>query len=558
MKKFLALILALCMCIAVLVACKDTETTDTDTETKAETTAETEAETKKPSSNDDDDEDEDDEGGEEDEGDENVPDAKIIEIGSVAEWEALATAGDPDKADFNNTTVKLTANIDFGTAKATTLFKTFMGTFDGDGHTVKGKTVSRMSLIANELVGATVKNVTVEGFGIVPPEGLNAEYVGIISQKITSGDADTTAEDFEPALTTISNVTLKNVNHDGVTSAHMASTARAGFIAAIVDNGALAVSDYTVDGGSIVCDAQGFSNGSAAGIGQVATTGNLSFERINLKGIAIKNNASPKGSLIGVITKAGESITVDKCNVEAVVVDNTSTAGSHALGGLIGFFKNTEKGSALTVNKASLDVVVMSAGTYSAVGGIIGRWGKDGKNCIGGSVTVNNCYVTGNISAYKGGFLGKDGTMCQVAPICGEFGSKEGSYTVTNTIMAVGVNQVDWRAFNGYLPEADADLTMSYMIEPRVITGYVSGRHITGTDGEGNETYEIISPNFTGCWTTITTRITGGSGTAEDPWKTEAYSKDGVGVISQSDINSKITKNGGYIESVTAYVPSAS
>ena len=203
MKKILALILALCMCIAVLVAC-DNKDTEVVTETKAETTEkETEADTKKPSSTDDDEEEDDeDEGGEE--GDGTTPDAAEISIGSVAEWEALATAGDPDKEDFLNKTVKLTANIDFGTATATTLFKTFAGTFDGGNFTIKGKTASRMSLLANTLDGATVKNVTVDGFAIsCPVEG--AENTSVIAANAMT--SNTTAEN--PTVT-FENITIKN------------------------------------------------------------------------------------------------------------------------------------------------------------------------------------------------------------------------------------------------------------------------------------------------------------------------------------------------------------
>ena len=453
MKKILALILALCMCIAVLVAC-DNKDTETETETKAETTEkETEADTKKPSSTDDDEEEDDeDEGGEE--GDGTIPDPSEISIGSVAEWEALATAGDPDKEDFLNKTVKLTANIDFGTATATTLFKTFAGTFDGGNFTIKGKTASRMSLLANTLDGATVKNVTVDGFAIsCPVDG--AENTSVIAANAMT--SNTTAEN--PTVT-FENITVKNCSIDADKAA--AGSKGVGFILGEAKNINVAAKNIIVTACTVTAANK---NSSRIGgvVGFMMTSGLSTFEEIK---VDMNVNAhSHLGGIIGRSEGPG-NLHIEKINVTGTFSSPGNTGGSEGLGGVIGSKYNEATASGDSyVKNAYINVKLFQTSGSGRAGGI-GNWYKN--NNSSANLTIENCYVAGEISVMQNAT-----TKNRAGGLFGEYGAKNSTLTLKNVVVAAAVEQT-YAGSDTATPPVTPDVTKLGVTKDASLINYAS------------------------------------------------------------------------------------
>lgn len=85
-------------------------------------------------------------------------------INSVSDWYTIRGVNHPSDTTkrwtWDNKTVVLNADLDFGGAEAWRLFYEFHGTFDGNGHTIKNATTNGYQFFAFWLEGATIKDVT--------------------------------------------------------------------------------------------------------------------------------------------------------------------------------------------------------------------------------------------------------------------------------------------------------------------------------------------------------------------------------------------------------------
>ena len=419
MKKILALILAFCMCLAVLVACNDNDVVDEDTGTKKPTSSQSDAtpEDTDPEDTDPEDTDPEEDTGKGDEGGEGqTPDATVISIGTVAEWEALAKDGDPDKEDFLNKTVKLTANIDFGTETASTLFKTFAGTFDGGNYTVKGKTASRMSLLANTLDGATVKNLTVDGFAIsCPVDG--AENSSVIAANAMTKDV------------TFENITVKNCSIDADKAA--AGNRGIGFILGEAKNVNVTASNITVTACEVTAANK---NSSKIGgvVGYMLSAGLSKFE-----GIKVDMNTNAHGFTGGVVGKSDGSgnLHFSKIKVTGTFNSPGSTNGAETSGGIFGAKYNeaTAAGESFVKN-AFVDVKIYCTSNSGRAGAIGGYWYK--KQNSSANITIENCYLKGEWSVRKGETMrNKSGG------IFGQYGAMNSTLTLKNVILEAAIDQ---------------------------------------------------------------------------------------------------------------------
>lgn len=483
MKKILALTLVLCMCLAVLVACMDNGATNEETGTKKPAASQSE------SSSDDTDPDDTDpqetepddtDNGNEGEqgGNESTPEAKTIEIGSVAEWEALAKDGDPDKEDFLGKTVKLTANIDFGTETATTLFKTFAGTFDGGNFTVKGKSASRMSLLANTLDGATVKNLTVDGFAISPSvEG--AEQVAVIAAK-----AVTTAKEAKDV--TLENITVKNCSLDADKAD--AGNMGVGVVLGEAANVNVKASKITVS----TCTITGTDNVSrkiGGVVGCMTTSGLSTFEEIK-----VSMNVTARAFIGGIV---GRSLGAGNLHIEKVKVTGTfdtsiACGGSEGIGGIFGAKYNEGIAAGESYVKNAYVNVKLFCSSGSGRSGGIGNWYKNQGSKA--NITIENCYISGEFTVKQGDTM-KD----RAGGLFGEYGSHYSTLTLKNVILEAAVGQT-W-AGSDVTPDVTKLGKSRDSVSDSWLINYASTN--TTVDGVTAPSHTIVAEN---CYTTILKR----------------------------------------------------
>ena len=481
MKKILALILALCMCLAVLVACNDDGATNEETGTKKPAASQSES-----SSDDTDPDDTDpadtDNGQEGDQGDQggegSTPEAKTIEIGSVAEWEALAKDGDPDNEDFLGTTVKLTANIDFGSATATTLFKTFAGTFDGGSFTVKGQSVSRMSLIANTLDGATVKNLTVDGFTISPAVD-GVKFIGVIAATAVTTAMNEKAVTFE-------NITVKNCSMDAdkVDAGNMS----VGIVLGEASNVNIAASKITVNA-CTVTGADEVSRKIGGVVGCMTTSGLSTFEEIK-----VSMNVTARAHIGGVI---GRSMGAGNLHIEKVKVTGTfdtsiACGGSEGIGGIFGTKYNEGIAAGESYVKNAYVNVKLFCSSGSGRSGGIGNWYKNQGSKA--NITVENCYISGEFTVKQGNTM-KD----RAAGLFGEYGSHYSTLTLKNVILEAAVGQT-W-AGSDVTPDVTKLGKSRDSVSDSWLINYASTN--TTVDGVTAPSHTIVAEN---CYTTILKR----------------------------------------------------
>lgn len=471
MKKFLALLLAFCMCTAVLVACNDDTDVPSDSRSETDEPQQTAEQTENETDGgkqteeipeDSDDTDEQTNAPADTDNGEETPDSNTVSIGSVADWEALANSGDPDGADFSGKTVKLTANIDFGTATATTLFKTFKGTFDGCGFTVVGTAANRMSLVANALENATVRNVTLSGFKIASP--VVAPQSGVIAMT-SAGDEGLTVE----------NVKIVNCVIDGtnVTSGDPGL----GMLVGQVTNSPVTVRNVEVSG-SITT--QGSANlGGLFGV----LTGSCEsvFESIKVD-VDLEGKNIWAGGVIGYLPGTSR-LTVNKAVIKGTYSSTGNSGSSCALGGVVGTKNNTAvaTGGASEIKNCYIDVKAYSTARYGRAAGIAGVWHKSSGSAD--SITVENCYVGGEFSVYR-----SENMLGQAGGLFGEYGSCSSAITLKNVILKAAVDQTYMGS------DIVADITKLGTEK----SGIIGNSFSTKVDGAESHTVSA-----TGCYTTI-------------------------------------------------------
>lgn len=483
MKKILASTLVLCMCLAALVACLDNNATNEGTDTKKPV----ESQTQQNSDNTDPDDtdpqetepdDTDNGNGGEQGGNEPTPEEKAIEIGSVEEWEALAKDGDPDNEDFLGKTVKLTANIDFGSATATTLFKTFAGTFDGGNFTVKGQSVSRMSLIANTLDGATVKNLTVDGFTISPAvEGV--EFTGVIAAKAVTTAMNEKAVTFE-------NITVKNCSMDAdkVDAGNMS----VGIVLGEAANVNIAASKITVNA-CTVTGTDNFSRKIGGVVGCMTTSGLSTFEEIK-----VNMNVSARAFIGGIVGRSlgAGNLRVNKVNVTGTFDTVIACGGSEGIGGIFGAKYNEGIAAGESyVGNAYINVKLYCSSGSGRSGGI-GNWYKNQGSKA--NITIENCYIAGEFTVKQGDTM-KD----RAAGLFGEYGSHYSTLTLKNVILEAAIGQT-W-AGSDVTPSVTVLGKSRDSVSDSWLINYASTN--TTVDGVTAPSHTIVAEN---CYTTILKR----------------------------------------------------
>ncbi len=129
-------------------------------------------------------------------------------ITNAEDWAVIAAATDKD---FAGKTVKLGADIDAAGAALATLFDSFAGTFDGQGHSVSNATVAGNALIADILVGgATVKNVKFVNIDVT-----GTDSAGLIAGKFSPKSEGETTKISKVNIDENSSVTATGKNAGG-------------------------------------------------------------------------------------------------------------------------------------------------------------------------------------------------------------------------------------------------------------------------------------------------------------------------------------------------------
>ncbi len=532
MKKVLSLILVLCMCVTFLVACNDNDTSKdsgtskpADSSTKVDDTEDTDPVTPPAGDGEGEGEGEGSGSGEGEgsgsgegegsgsgsgsgEGEGNTPDPSVITIATTADWTALATDGDPDKADFANKTVKLTADINFGTAAIPTLFKTFAGTFDGGNFSVKGTgTASRMSVLANKLDGATVKNVKFEGITVNSPvEG--AEGQGIVAASAVSTNTAVTA-------ITLENITVKlcTVVLDNVTGGNKGAS----FVVGLIDGVNVNAKSITVSACKMT-DSKGTGANVGGVIGYLNAPACNKFEEIKVD-VDIQRGQGDTGGVIGCIANGALAyVEMNKIDVKGIFVDRSGSGGSTCIGGVIG--GNRGDGAAKAGNSfiknVSVDAKFFQSTQYGCVGAITGFWGKS--KALGTDLTIENGYVKGEISFIRKGTAQKG----NIGTLVGSYGSYNSTLNVTNVVIEVALNQPSMEYVAGLaivtpdvtkLPDMDAGKGQVY--------GYKTGN---------------ATANVAGSYTTIQYKLSDGSALALDAGLTAVAAAKTAAMV-QTDAN---------------------
>ena len=316
----------------------------------------------------------------------------IDSIGDLMAFAAMVNGGN----DFQNKTVTLESDLTLsgewtpigdGTRSGNTITgNVFRGTFDGQGNTITGMTISTHSeegvgLFAY-LVGGTVKNLTLSNPSITTTQESTGAVVGamtngaqIIDVHVESGSVNGT----EGVGGIVGRILSSGSVTDCSNSATVEATVyNAGGIAgaAYYNNVSMTISGCTNDG--IVKSAQ--CAGGIVGLCSGAVTGCTNNGEVTGNGISV-------GGIVGEQQNSG-SITDSTNNGK---VTNTSTA--YGTGGVVGWVRysgadNYPDKSIITISNAKNYGDVDSEGT--GVGGIVGM--------VYHSVVMNGCTSDATIS----------------------------------------------------------------------------------------------------------------------------------------------------------------
>lgn len=142
-------------------------------------------------------------------------------------------------------------------------------------------------------------------------------------------------------------------------------------------------------------------NVTSGSAGLFATTGNGAvIKNLTVDADVTSNVASTSYGTAGLVGVAGYPLVLENCGVTGII-KNTSTSSNSGVyvGGLVGYLQDN-----LTLKNcfAAANISSVSSQYNSVAGGMIGKMSS------AYSVTAENCYVTGDVSAknYAGGFIG--------------------------------------------------------------------------------------------------------------------------------------------------------
>ena len=272
--------------------------------------------------------------------------------------------------------IRLDADItitDGDTVNQLCMLETFNGTFDGNGHTISGLSISRSDAEAGFIRrtdGCTVKNLTLEGS--VSSSHTDGKVGGFIGN-VRTNDAG--------------NVSIENC----VSNIDVSGTKEiAGFIGYVADDGSITV-NRSVNNGNVT-----LSGGSGAGFIGNAYYSNRSITitySVNNGNVTAKGR--PIGGFIGFAPKSGGSpsdsikTTVSHCQNNGNILSNKDS--DSRAGGIIGCVTPSPFEISYCINAGNI------SGT-DKVGGIVGQ-------CNGsttGNKSINHCVNSGNITVTSG------------------------------------------------------------------------------------------------------------------------------------------------------------
>lgn len=241
-----------------------------------------------------------------------------ISQGSQLAWLAAAVSGTLDTravaADsFAGKTFALTQDIDLGDHEWKPIGmggKHFEGTFDGQGHTIKGLRVtkrysgSQAALFCSVAGTATIKNLIIDGAYVkYPADG--KDYYGAALVGTAYGHV------------TIENVTVQNSHITGNNKvaaiiAHDGSSNSLNIDGCVVDNCNIATED-AADGGNVGGVMGLFQTGGSNNVIKNTVVKNCEIVAINSANAGKRANSQFVG---GTISKANQTLVIENCSVE--------------------------------------------------------------------------------------------------------------------------------------------------------------------------------------------------------------------------------------------------
>ena len=377
----------------------------------------------------------------------------VIEISNAAELAAIGTDETTLAGNY-----KLTADIEAETG----ISGNFIGTFDGDGHTVSGLTTALFETIGDGTTGATVKNVTVDatitgasthGSNPTATTFEDPTRVGILTQKInpdcvvenvtTCGSIDWDSAGFATMTGGIAGETwagsassdpLKTITISGCTNKAtitVANTVKIGSVGGIVGfctgYGTLEVTQCVNEGNIVLTGGHTSPAGIVGRFNEAKDAGTSLYptgmltECANLGDITVNNRAGGEYTC-GIVASIKKG-TISKCYNVGELTDSN---------GAFGIFGYTN------ADNNTLTVEYCYNATEAAIKGELWHTLKGATN-----VTILNCYyLAGRSFAAKADWTGDAGAAGKREPLSAD--------TVADIAAALSAH--------GYVANPDAEL----------------------------------------------------------------------------------------------------
>ncbi len=336
---------------------------------------------------------------------------------------------------FGGKTIKLTADIDLnpgwdaaGTANPTTYWpgmagRTFTGTFDGQGHTVKGIRVetfaNTVGIFGGKPKDATIKNLVIEN-SLVRGAGLAGGLFGQITGTCT-------IENVYVDILVEGNI---KDTEEGATNYDRERTG--GLVGTTLANSTLIIKN-TVFAGTVTHKDQGFSSADATRVGGflgavLGANSTVTIENSAFYG-TVNANMWAIGGFVGVLTAdTGTALTI-KNSISAGQVNNT---GNNATGAILG----QKQGGTATVENVAY-IKVNNNGTPT-------DWGIQGATWGSGAIVTSS--IVGKVPASVSGFVAGEtmplpagnaaiGKNVQIDPV---YFADSSWYNTTDTTFEIG------------------------------------------------------------------------------------------------------------------------
>ena len=267
----------------------------------------------------------------------------------------------------------------------------FRGTFDGNGHTITGLTLSKSTAIVGlfgYVNGGTVKNLTLTNTSITSTvaEGSDAKAGAFVGQMV--GGA-----------------TLQNCKISGTLSVTLAGNGGGGFVGMITAS-TINNCDYVSTTGTPAINGSTTATRIGGVVGAVYSDGSTPPLPSTVTGCGAFANVTGKqyvGGVAGIIgtNGAGEPSVISSCNFATEATNRTVTAANGCAGGILGQF--TSGGT--VQNCVAWGRVVTNAGG-NCTGGIVGYAAASDASAVN---TISNCQFHSSSTAATTRFVNSDG-----------------------------------------------------------------------------------------------------------------------------------------------------